>query len=199
MQLGQAVLAALPAGLAIIFEIATPVPENKIQRDVRLSMLDAGVAPSSGPEAARHADMLSQFMASFAVGTTAIYSVRPTIVSVVSASLAVIYEFPGQRAFFGAAALVVILLIMLPAFARLENASPIDVSTILYVRSRFLPLLTARSLISILIIVMNLSLIALCYFTYHFTSGSCECIVAKAAGTTGNRALARFPLRAKLG
>jgi len=155
-------VAALPPALAIYFELMGTIPKENISRQVRTTLEDMGL---SGEDK----NATETIVTSITIGAFAVHGFRPTVVAVSSTSLSLIYELRGQNAFFGAAALVVVLLILLPIISRIESLDYLKTATF-YIRRR--GLISPMILISGAIIVLNLALIGLCWLTYHLTKST---------------------------
>lgn len=114
MDAGQAVLAALPPALAIYFELINPRSERRIYDNAYKKIETLGIGDTGSGR-------LPRVITNFTIGTMSVFSFRPTIVSVISTSFAILYELHGNFAFFGAVGIAVVLMLMLPIFINLES------------------------------------------------------------------------------
>jgi hypothetical protein len=198
MNVSQATLAAIPPALAIYFEVMNASLVRRVRKEATALVaqiltprevdylisyrqgewergnlpevqMRIGIEEPSPSELRRGiTNNFTESVAAFGLGMFSVFSFRPTVVSVASTSLAIIYELHDHGSFFATVGLVVALLVLLPIFSGVESSDFLEAATPSYRPHRSWGR-TTRNLVSLLIIGLNFALMILIFAVLWLT------------------------------
>lgn len=149
-------LAMFPAIIAIILEMLNPLSNNVVERQAEEAVRKHKLAPNS-PEV----------MKNFALGAISVAGLAPTLMSVITAALAILHDIPAAYVFWWLyVVLLVGVFIALWIGREIGNGEFYDYETS-YVTLFGLPLITYSKLHSVYIYGLNLLLIGLCWILWR--------------------------------
>lgn len=144
-------LAIFPAIIAMILEALNPLSNKLVERQAEEAVRDHRLAPNS-PEV----------MKIFALGAISVAGLAPTLMSVITAALAILHDLPPATEFWWLYAVFIVGVVLALSIGReIGKRGFYDMET-RYVTVFGLPLITYSKLHSVYIYGLNLLLIGLC-------------------------------------